>query len=198
MMFTRSTALGMCALFTMVLSGCDSLRFAPGEVQKQNAYLHYKTVEAAAIKSQQASSPPAVQELTRQAALQSEAIMAHYGLPKIIPPSSTIDELLSEENSTITTQAQQAASDRPDPWGVADGLMETGIVLAGLLGGVFGTRTVSAITLARRKTKALKEIVVGNERFKRESFNAVDDFKAAHENQSPATKELVASIKSTV
>ena len=33
-----------CACMGLVLAGCDTLRFAPSEVQKQNAWLHNRQI----------------------------------------------------------------------------------------------------------------------------------------------------------
>ena len=189
-------AMGVAAMVVVgMASGCDSLRFAPGEVQKQNAYLHHRTVQAAAIKAQNEQSSGTLQELTDQAARQSESIVAYYGLPQEIPASETVAEILSEDNAAVTRQARAAALERPDPWDVADNLLELGIALAGVVGGVYGARAVGALNLARQKSAALREIVRGNQLFKKQSPQSTEAFKQAHDQQSSETRSLVAGLK---
>ena len=74
----------VCMVVMMLISmaaGCESLRFGPGEVQKQNTYLHHRTVQSAALQARSEQASEALCELTSQAARQSEAIVAYYGLP---------------------------------------------------------------------------------------------------------------------
>ena len=67
--------------------------------------------------------------------------------------------------------------------------------MAGLLGGVYGIRIAGALQQAGRKSKALKEIVQGNEIFKRQNAEATVAFKSAQIGQSLQTKQIVAAIK---
>jgi carbonic anhydrase len=48
---------------------------------------------------------------------------------------------------------------------------------------------------ARGKSAALKEIIAGNEQFKKQNQSQAAAFKQAHQNQSPQTRQLVAAIK---
>jgi hypothetical protein len=64
-----------------------------------------------------------------------------------------------------------------------------------LLGGVYGTKAVKFLNDARTKSKALKEIIQGNELFKQQNESSVAAFKDAQQNQSPETKAIVAEIK---
>jgi hypothetical protein len=41
----------------------------------------------------------------------------------------------------------------------------------------------------------LKEIIAGNEQFKKQNQAQADALKQAHQNQSPQTRQLVAAIK---
>ena len=66
---------------------------------------------------------------------------------------------------------------------------------AALLGGVCGTRAVQFLKIARTKSQALKEIVKGNELFKQQQPSQAKAFKAAQQNQSPETRQLVAAMK---
>ncbi len=178
-----------------VAVGCEAVRFAPGQLQKQNTYLHHKTTLAARQTARNESSSVVLQALTAQAAQQSDAILAYYGLPKELPSINSIDELLSENNKSITAAAHAEAVQRPDLWQLADSVFELGVGLAGLLGGVFGTRVLVALKTARQKSAALSEIVAGNELFKKQNSHATAGFKQAHQNQSKATKTIVAAIK---
>ena len=109
----RAVVFGPALVVGCLMAGCDSLRFAPGEVQKQNAYLHHRTVQAAAIKAQNEETSPTLQELTDQAARQSESIVAYYGLPQEIPASTTVADILSEDNAQLAGQALSEALERP-------------------------------------------------------------------------------------
>ena len=73
--------------------------------------------------------------------------------------------------------------------------MEFGIGLCALFGGVCGTRAVQFLKNARTKSQALKEIVEGNELFKQQQPSQAKAFKAAQQNQSPETRQLVAAMK---
>jgi len=187
-----------CAAVLASLSmtvGCDTLRFAPSELQKQNAYLHHRTVEAAALQTQldQASQP--LCDLINQATQQSEAIIAYYGLPQQIPPTESLEQILSADNKILARTAYAQSLERPDPWDFANHLLELGIALAGVLGGVYGSRVLATLQLARRKTNALREVVQGNELFKKQNSQFTDVFKKAHQGQSDTTRAIVATLK---
>ena len=64
-----------------------------------------------------------------------------------------------------------------------------------MLGGVYGTKAVRFLKDARGKSNALKEIIAGNELFKKQNQTQADAFKQAHQNQSPQTRQLVAEMK---
>ena len=93
------------------------------------------------------------------------------------------------------SQARADSQRKPDAWALADSAMELGIALAGLLGGAYGLRIAAAIKTAREKSKALKEIVAGNELFKQLYPEQADRFKDAQQKQSPETKQLVTQLK---
>jgi len=182
-------------LLVCLMGGCGRLRFAPGEAQKQNAYLHHRTVVAAAEQTRQEDGSEVLQTLMERANRQSEAMLAYYGLPEEIPPAKGIEEILSAPNEQLTQQARAEALSRPDPFDVADHVLELGIALAGMLGGVCGTRVVGGLKTARQKTRALQEIVQGNELFKQKNPLAVEDFKEAQSVQSENTRRLVVEMK---
>lgn len=186
--------LGLMGL-ALVNIGCDALRFSPSEVQKQNAYVHHRTVQAAAVRAQQEETTETLQALTGRATQQSEAIIAYYGLPAEIPPSDTVPEILSESNQALAKTARVEAIQRPDPWEVADHLLELGIGIGGVVGGAFGVRMMRKLQLAREKSTALREIVSGNELFKRDNPEFSDAFKQSQQGQSVSTKTLVTAMK---
>lgn len=195
--FGARTTGAACAVFTMVLwvAGCDSLRLAPSEQQKQNAWLHNRTAGAAAETAKSEQGSPKLQALTQLSELQSRAFTAYCGLPEEYPPAETTEQILGESNWQLANAAVTESAARPDPWQVADSVLEFGIGLCGLLGGVYGTRAVRFLTDARAKSQALKEVVAGNELFKKQQPAQAQAFKAAQQNQSPETRQLVAALK---
>jgi len=182
----------------MLLAGCDSLRFAPGQIQKQNAWLHNRTAEMAADVAQAEDSSGELQGLTNLCEVQSRAFAADYGLPDEFPAADTADAILAESNQELAHLALAEARKRPDAWDVADGAIDLGIGVAALFGGVYGVRVARFLKEAREKSKALREIIEGNELFKREHANSAQAFKAAHKDQSPKTRQLVTQMKEGV
>ena len=168
-------------LITLILGafGCEEpLRLAPSEAQKQTAFL---TADLAKEVEQKGTDPasPAARKL-----VQGTRSMAIYmGTPKV--PADP------DEFETVASEAEQQAYERPDPWKVADHLLELGIGVTAVVGGGTGTVIASKLKKLRQKSKALEEIVKGNELLKKNG----GDFKTAHSKQSPATKALVAEIR---
>ena len=179
----------------LLLCGCENLRFAPGEVQKQNAYLHSRTAAVASETAREEAVSQKLQELTKLSQLQSRAITSYYGLPKELPPADTAEDILRESNWQIAGTAFEQSLQRPDPWKVADNALELGIGVCALLGGVYGTRAVRFLKQARAKSKALQEIITGNELFKKQNESSVAAFKQAQKLQSPQTRQVVAEMK---
>jgi hypothetical protein len=182
--------LGFCFLFT----GCESLRFAPTETQKQNAWLHNRT---AAITSETAKGENAsekLQALTKLSELQSRAFVSYNGLPKEFPQAETAEDVLAQSNQQIAQKALAESAERPDTWQVADSVLELAIGVCALFGGVYGTRAVQFLRDAQTKSKALKEIIEGNELFKKQNESSVAAFKQAQQNQSPETRQIVAEM----
>ena len=188
-------AIVILALVCLALTGCDSLRFAPSQIQKQNAWLHNRTALVAAETARAEETSPKLQALTQLNEVQSRAFSAYYGLPEEFPKAETADDILAESNWQLAETALQAGAERPDAWQVADSMLELGIGLCALLGGVYGTRAVRFLSDARGKSQALQEIIAGNELFKKQNASAAQTFKQAHQNQSPQTRQLVAQIK---
>jgi hypothetical protein len=187
---TMSLTLLCCAL-----TGCDSLRFAPTEAQRQNAWLHNRTATVTAETARAEDTSPKLQALTKLGEVQSRAFSAYCGLPAEFPPAETAEEILAESNFQLAETALQQSSERPDPWQAADAMLEMGIGICSVLGGVYGTKAVRFLRDARGKSAALKEIIAGNELFKKQNQSQAAAFKQAHQNQSPQTRQLVAAMK---
>ena len=183
------------ASMSLLLAGCDSLRFAPSEVQKQNAWLHNRTALVTAETARAEETSPELQALTQLGEVQSRAFSAYFGLPEEFPPAETAEDILAESNWQLAGTALQQGAQRPDAWQVADSMLELGIGICALLGGVYGTRAVRFLSDARGKSQALQEIIAGNELFKKQNAPATAAFKQAHQTQSPQTRQLVAQMK---
>ena len=175
-------------LLCCLSAGCDSLRFAPTESQKQNAWLHNRTAIMAAQTAKAESTSEKLQALTQLSEVQSRAFSSYYGLPKEFPQAETAEDVLTESSWQLARTALQQGADRPDAWEVADSMLELGIGICALLGGVYGTRAVGFLRQAKTKSKALQEIIIGNEHFKKENESFASAFKQAQSNQSPQTR----------
>ena len=192
-------ALIACAL---TCTGCDSLRFAPTETQKQNAWLHNRTATVAAETARSENTSEKLQGLTQLSKLQSRAFISYYGLPKEFSQADTAEDILAQSNWQLARIALTESAERPDAWQLADSALELAIGISALLGGVYGTRAVRFLKEAQAKSKALKEIIEGNEIFKKQAVAVPNDkpavfaFKQAHKNQSPQTRQIVAEMKS--
>ena len=186
-----SISIVLCLLFC----GCDSLRFAPDEAQKQNAWLHSRTAAIAAATAEDEAASQKLQALTKLSQLQSRAITSYYGLPKELPQADTAEQILSESSWQLGRTALAESAERPDAWQVADSALELGIGICALLGGVYGTRAVNFLKQARAKSSALQEIIAGNELFKKQNESSIAAFKQAQKLQSPQTRQIVAEVK---
>jgi hypothetical protein len=184
-----------CTCMGFLLAGCGSLRFAPTEAQKQNAWLHNRTATITAQTAQAENVSQVLQALTQLGEKQSQSFTAYYGLPNEFPPAETAEDILAESNWQLAETALQTGADRPDPWQVADSMLELGIGVCALLGGVYGTRAIRFLKDARDKSNALQEIITGNEKFKKENESSAAAFKQAQSAQSPQTRQLVAHMK---
>jgi len=180
---------------TLFVAGCDSLRLAPSEQQKQNAWLHGRTTVLTAQTAQSEETSPELQALTRLSELQSRSFASYFGLPKEYPAAESAEDVLAQSNWQLANTALTESAQRPDPWQLADAMLELGIGVCALFGGVYGTRAVRFLKNARTKSQALQEVVAGNELFKKQNQAQSQAFKTAHQNQSPATRQLVAQLK---
>lgn len=180
---------------SVLVFGCESLRFAPSEVQKQNAWLHNRTTQVVAETAKEENTSEQLQTLAKLSELQSRAFVSYYGLPMEFPQAETVDDILRDTNVQLAKTAHAEAANRPDTWQLADSALEVAISLSALLGGVYGTRAVRFLRDARTKSQALKEIITGNELFKKQNESAVSAFKNAHCNQSLQTRQIVTQMK---
>ncbi|MHC5059698.1 MAG: hypothetical protein ACYTFK_01245 [Planctomycetota bacterium] len=183
------------AMAVMLLAGCDGLRFSPGQAQKQNAWLHNRTAQMAADIAGVEDSSGELKDLTKLCEVQSRAFTADYGLPDEFPAADSVEAVLAESNQQLAGLALSRAQRRPDAWDMADGVIELGIGVAALFGGVYGVRAARFLKEARAKSKALREIITGNELFKLEHADSAQAFKTAHKDQSPQTRQLVTQMK---
>lgn len=182
-------------LATLLLAGCDSLRFAPTETQKQNAWLHNRTAMMAAETTRSENTSEKLQGLTQLSEFQSRAFTSYYGLPKEFPQANTAEDILVESNFQLARTALAESTGRPDAWQLADSAFELAIGICALLGGVYGTRAIRFLRTTRAKSQALQEIISGNELFKKEHRPYAGAFKEAHKDQSPQTRQIVAQMK---
>jgi hypothetical protein len=177
------------------MAGCNTLRFAPTEAQKQNAWLHNRTAQIVADKARVENVSEQLEGLTSLCAVQSRSFSSYYGMPKEFPSADTPEQILAQSNWKLAQKSLAESAERPDAWQAADNALELGIGIAALLGGVYGTRAVSFLKEARTKSKALREIISGNELFKNQNSESASAFKTAHQNQSAETRHIVAGIK---
>jgi len=192
---TTSMAAGLMGTLILLVAGCDSLRFAPSEQQRQNAWLHNRTATVAAETARAEQTSQELQALTKLSELQSRSFTSYCGLPKEYPQAETTEQILADSNWQIANAALAQSAERPDPWQVADSALDVGIAISALFGGVLGTRAVRFLQDARAKSQALKEIIQGNELFKTQNARQVEAFKAAQQHQSPETRQLVTALK---
>jgi len=179
----------------LICVGCESVRFAPSEEQKQNAWLHNRTTLVAAETAKDESASEKLQALTELSELQSRAFVSDTGLPNEFPNAETAEDILTQSNYQLARTALAESSQRPDAWQLADSVLELGIGISALLGGVYGTKAVKFLSDARAKSTALKEIIQGNELFKQQNESSVAAFKDAQKDQSAETRQIVAKIK---
>jgi hypothetical protein len=186
-----------CVFMCFLQAGCGNLRFAPSEAQKENAWLHNRTAMMAAQTAETEAASQKLQALTRLSEVQSRAFTGYYGLPEEFPPGETAEDILTESNYALARTALSESTERPDGWEIADSALELGIGICALLGGVYGTRAVGFLKQAKTKSKALKEIIAGNELFKKNNASSASAFKQAHQNQSTQTRQVVTEMKAT-
>jgi hypothetical protein len=190
----------LIVLLVLCLCGCEGFRYAATEAQKQNAWLHSQVCAAAADTAVEENASPALCDLTELAHDQSTAFVLDYGVPELFTTGyphgqAELDRATLHEADVVFSQAQTDSLRKPDVFELADGVLELGIAVAGLVGGVYGIRIAGYLKEARDKSKALKEIIAGNELFKQLCPEQADRFKRAQKKQSPATRRIVTEMK---
>jgi len=193
-MCNRIILIVLVAVF-LVTAGCASFRLAPTESQKLNAWLHYRTTAIASELAASEQSSESLCKLTNLSTAQSSVFLADYGLPAKLPQIDSAQDILSQQNWDAALQILDDAQNAPKGWDIADSAIELGIAVAGLLGGAYGLRFAGFLTQVQQKSKALREIIIGNELFKKQNENLSDAFKSAHQLQSSETKQIVSQIK---
>ena len=194
---SRRSLLVLCLLSVVLClfsSGCQSLRFAPGQSQKKIAFQAHVTARDIEAQGTGAHSPAAVQQVQA-----TQASLAYIGLPA--------DPVIVDYDTTID-QANLEAARRPDVndvFAAAEGGLSLAEQLAALFG--FGGLTLGGrslvkwIGLLRTKAKGMEEIVGGNELLvkwleanrKNEELEAFKAFQRL--SQKGKTPELVATTR---
>jgi hypothetical protein len=182
-------------IIAFCLSGCGIIRKAPTDVQKQNAWIHYRTSQLAADTARTEHVSENLKQLTNLGQLQSSAFVNYFGLPKSPKQIQTAEQAVSEQNFKLAEQANLQASEKIDGWGIFNNALEIGIGLCAVAGGVWGTKFAGFLKTARVKSKALKEIIEANEIFKSANKKYSSEFKKAHNSQSKSTKKIVTEMK---
>jgi hypothetical protein len=182
----------IAVIFVVVLSGCDTMRFAPTEEQKQTAMLTHNAATEAVYSGLEPKSQEA--RLLEQGTL---ATTLYYGAPEKIPAKTDF----TTEKVAV---AQSDAAKRPSFQQVADtGLSMLEIILGtgvlGIGGTAIGTRILASAKKGRDAAIALEQVVKGNKEYLRDAPpEQADAFRAAQNaKQDDATKVIVATVKAT-
>jgi hypothetical protein len=189
--------LGLLIIISAVVfaGGCGVLRKAPGEIQKQNAWVHFRTANLAADAADREDASEHLQKLTRLGEFQSRAFVSYFGLPESPKQVQTVEQAVSEQNFQLAQEAGRQGAQRIEGWDVVDGAVELGIGICAIAGGVWGSRAAKFLKSARQKTDALREIIQGNELFKADNPRSAAAFKRAQANQSKSTRKIVTEMK---
>jgi len=186
-------------------TGCGNLRYAPSEIQKGEAVVHNEVTQAIAARyAAEPTAEPNLLALMNLSHLQSQNILAYYGVPAQPVDPAFLAELKAAKPAAITAAAElskQAAADaakRPaNWWNVFDGLLGLVLAVATILGGAGGIKIISWITLLLNKSKALREVVEGNEALKSQTpVESNELFKSIQKLvQSDSTVKIVDAIR---
>lgn len=187
---TVTCAILLLIVFLCLISGCDTLRLAPTEAQKQIAFrthLNARAVDADDAEPQ----TPATQQLVGG----TGASLQFTGMPNA--PD------IADYGATLQ-QAYADAAERPTTETIFEAV-EGGLSLAAQLalllgcGGTTwgGVKIAEWIVRARKKSQGLQEIIDANKDFLAATNEQVKGlFKAAQNNkQSTDTKKIVAELK---
>lgn len=137
-------------ILVMTLNGCGVVKLAPGQVQKQNAWLLQQTVTAA---NQQAVTEQSSQQLINLTALavdQSQAVVLDYGMPDITP-ASDIDSLLNGQTKALADEAIYWSGGGGD----SDFWLNLLMVILSLVSGAAGNQYLGTI---RRKVTSIMPV----------------------------------------
>lgn len=184
----------LCVL-AFTITGCDgSLRFAPTEAQKQVAMRTH--LNALAVDADGADPGTAA---TKQLVEGTSASLTYIGTPAQIAQTP-------EQYAAAITAANTDAAKRPageDVFNAVDGWLALGVSVASLFTGAGAIKATKAIQTAREKSKALREIIVGNELLQAKlkaagNLGSLDLFKASQNAaQTDSTRLIVANQKIT-
>jgi len=193
MRYVNLTAWALALLLlaaVLMTTGCDSLRFAPTEPQKQIALKTHLNARAVADAGTEPGSPAAIQVVEGTA-----ASLGYTGMPA--------NPDIIDYESTLTA-AQTDAVKRPavdDVFNEIDsglGLLGDLAILFGFGGTIWGgKKIIDWISISKQKSQALKEVIKSNELLK--DIARCDDnkdFEPVFKNtnnaiQSPATKQII-------
>ncbi len=187
--------LTLISMLLIFCCGCQTLRLAPSEKIKQNAWLHLRTTQLASDMAKAQNASNELCGLAELSALQSQAFAVDAGMPEVMPTAFTAQEILTEGSFELAKDAVNDAGRRIDPWAAADGLFEFAIAVAALFGGAGAVKIASSLKTVRQKSNALKEIIEGNELFKQLNPQSAQAFKSAQARQSTDTKTIVSQLK---
>ena len=173
--------------------GCEqSLRFAASQNIKQSAELTNDLARKIYAEGTNSQSPA-----SRQLVQGTQVSLSYIGRPK--EPADP------EQFETITQHAQVEAEQRPDTFALINSTLDFVIALGILLptGGVAGvgvSKVIKFAKTAKEKSTALRQIIQGNELFKKDATPEVK--KAFAEAQdvkqtSNGTKLIIAETKLT-
>ena len=183
----------MLVIVACLSFGCDSLRMAPTEQQKKLAFQGAATAREVEVAGTDAHSPAATQLVDATA-----VALSYTGIPK--------NPVIEDYPTTLAAAGQDAAR-RPtadEIWSEADGWIDIGIALAGIFGGGAGIAATQFLVKARQKSRALREVVAGNEKLKEwlrvrgkdAELNAFYDMQNAYQNGR--TEAIVAAERTRV
>jgi hypothetical protein len=187
------TILAAMIAISIFSGGCSTLRFAPSEAQKQIAFDTFSVAQAVNTTGATAGAAE-----TKKLVSGTAASLTYTGMPS--------DPVIADYDATLQTANTDGAK-RPtldDAAKTFDGWLSLGIGIAGLFGGGAGLKIAAALKTAKDKAAALKEVVQGNEEFKRwlETNGgdlAVNAFRQAQTGvQSVKTEQAVLEIRSSL
>lgn len=175
-------------LALLVCSGCETLRFAPGQEQKQIAFDAHLTARRVDSQGAMPSSPD-----TKRLVSGTRTNLSYIGVPA--------NPVIEDYPATLA-KAETDAIKRPDAndvFAVAGKGLSLAAQLAILFGfggsAVGGKKVLDWIAIARNKSKALEQIVISSQKFlDKAPEDQKKEFKAA-QKQTATTKKLVAELK---